>query len=482
MGTPTDAELDESVRRVLNDLLAQGAPYSALPLLDPATKLLAPSVMGAFDTLYKAPTDELADVVAEQGADLTEVATTVSTGRLSEGELSATFAGKSDASPIAASDRPVGVELKAQWDARLRCYNLNNATLAKARAALSRGMAGGNPLKLHMLGHSYLTGFQTATPYPENTSSAILTRTLNDANVFGKVAEGYRVLTYGTTVGARLSDDARFVVAPEWTYMSGYGYAASSAYRNIANTGDISFTPDFPCTHLEVIYLDGPATQPFSFSVDGGTFTSSAVTGGAATAVWKSRITSAALGMHTLTIRPPASGQAMVLAFRAYNSGEPSAIEVTNGGVSGSVAAGTSVGSWTAAMPAGYIGALPTIDFFKPELACIMLGTNDRNATYTEAAFLAAMTTLIQRVKTNGGDVILLREPMPTDDEYTRGLYGLADSLGVGLIETGLDWPTPYTAAKAEPYGYIGADNGHPSARGHNAIARAIGQALINTL
>ncbi|WP_133411798.1 SGNH/GDSL hydrolase family protein [Agromyces badenianii] len=396
---------------------------------------------------------------------------------------SATRAGvRQIASPIAAADRPVEVTLNAQWDARLRSYNLNTTTLARARAALARALNGGSPMKLHVLGHSYLTGFQTAAPYPSNTSAAIMTRMLDDSKVLGKVAEGYRPLTYGTTPGARLSDDPRFVVAPEWTYMSGYGYAAASAYRNIVNTGDISFTPDFPVTNLEVVYLDGPATQPFSFSVDGGAFTSSSVTGGASTAVWKSRVTAVTLGSHTITVRPPATGQAMVMAFRAWDSTHPNAIEVTNGGVSGSIAGGASVGSWTAAMPAGYIGALPTVDFFKPELALIMLGTNDRNAGITEAAFLTAMTTLVNRVKTNGGSVILLREPMPTDDTYTRGLYGLADTLGVGLIETGLDWPTPYSASKAEPYAYIGTDGSHPSPRGHTAIARVIAQALINTL
>ena len=89
----SDADLDASVRRVLNDLLQQGDPYTSLPLLDPTAKVFPPSVMGVFDGLYKEPTDELAEVVAEQGTDLEEVATTVNVGRLSEPELNATFVG-----------------------------------------------------------------------------------------------------------------------------------------------------------------------------------------------------------------------------------------------------------------------------------------------------------------------------------------------------------------------------------------------------
>jgi phospholipase/lecithinase/hemolysin len=111
-----------------------------------------------------------------------------------------------------------------------------------------------------------------------------------------------------------------------------------------------------------------------------------------------------------------------------------------------------------------------------------MLGTNDRNAGRTEAEYINAMRTLANQVKTAGGDVIFLREPTPTEQNFTDGLYGLADEIGAGLIEVGPDWPSTYANAKAEPYGYIGADSSHPSARGHTAIGRTVANALLAAL
>lgn len=74
MGTPTDAELDASVRRVLNDLLAQGAPYSALPLMNPATNLLPPAVMGVLDASAAASGASAAEPFALTASDAQQAA------------------------------------------------------------------------------------------------------------------------------------------------------------------------------------------------------------------------------------------------------------------------------------------------------------------------------------------------------------------------------------------------------------------------
>lgn len=387
---------------------------------------------------------------------------------------------------MATVDHPAGIVLKSAYDPRTRSYNLNQSTLAKARAAHARGLNGGKPMQLHFLGHSYMTGFQSAAPYPTNTSPAQVTRLLDASGRMGKVAEGHRVLSYGSTLGARLSDDTRFTLAPEWTYISGHGYALSSVYRNTANTGDLTFAPGVPITHFEVVYLASTVTGAWSFSTNGGAgFASTSITATNPTIAYFSRVisVSAEPAVASLIIRPPASGHVMIQSIRAYTDTATSknAIEVTNGAVSGSTAAGATVGSWTHSLN-GYASTAQAITFYKPDLACIMLGTNDRNAGRTETEYINAMRTLAQQVQTAGGDVIFLREPTPTEQGFTDGLYGLADEIGAGLIEVGPDWPSTYANAKAEPYGYIGTDSSHPSPRGHTAIGRTVANALLAAL
>lgn len=420
------------------------------------------------------------------------IAQAVTTDGPAKTALSATIDTQIDATkgvelaPMATVDHPAGVVLKSAYDPRTRSYNLNQSTLSKARAAHARGLTGGKPMQLHFLGHSYMTGFQSAAPYPTNTSPAQVTRALDASGRVGKVAEGHRVLSYGSTVGARLSDDTRFTLAPEWTYISGHGYALSSVYRNIANTGDLTFAPGVPITHFEVVYLASTVTGAWTFSTNGGAgFAGTGITATNPTIGYYSRVinVSADPAVASLIIRPPATGHVMIQSIRAYTDTATikNAIEVTNAAVSGSTAAGATVGSWTHSL-AGYASTAQAVAFYKPDLACIMLGTNDRNAAYTKESYINAMRTLANQVKAAGGDVIFLREPTPTEQGFTDGLYGLADEIGAGIIEVGPDWPTTYANSKAEPYGYIGVDNGHPSPRGHTAIARAITGALLAAL
>lgn len=75
----TDAELDAAVQRVLGAYLAQGDPYTVLPLVDPDTGLLPPPTVDAIR-------EGLADAT-----DVEELDALVTDGRLGEAELAATY-------------------------------------------------------------------------------------------------------------------------------------------------------------------------------------------------------------------------------------------------------------------------------------------------------------------------------------------------------------------------------------------------------
>lgn len=66
----TDTELDASVRRVLLGILADGDPYTGIPLVDPTTSLLAPPIVDAI----RAP---IADALTELDADVSTLGGTV---------------------------------------------------------------------------------------------------------------------------------------------------------------------------------------------------------------------------------------------------------------------------------------------------------------------------------------------------------------------------------------------------------------------
>lgn len=79
MTLPSDAQLDDAVRRVLAELMLEGDPYTSIPLIDPTTDLPPAATVDAIRS-------GLADA-----ADVASLDTLVTSGRLSEDELSNTF-------------------------------------------------------------------------------------------------------------------------------------------------------------------------------------------------------------------------------------------------------------------------------------------------------------------------------------------------------------------------------------------------------
>lgn len=88
----TDAELDASVRRVLLGILDDGGDYSAIPLLNPDTSLFAPGVVDALRGPLESAVTELDADVAQLQPAVASLETLVEEGRLSEPNLTSTFA------------------------------------------------------------------------------------------------------------------------------------------------------------------------------------------------------------------------------------------------------------------------------------------------------------------------------------------------------------------------------------------------------
>lgn len=87
----TEAELDASVRRVLGEILADGEPYTSIPLIDPDTKLPpAPTVDAIRAPLESAVTD-LDESVAQLEPAVDSLQNLVDVGRLSEPTLTSTI-------------------------------------------------------------------------------------------------------------------------------------------------------------------------------------------------------------------------------------------------------------------------------------------------------------------------------------------------------------------------------------------------------
>jgi lysophospholipase L1-like esterase len=413
--------------------------------------------------------------------------------RLAEASLNATYgpdaAGmKAAFGQLAAADRPANITLDRAFDPATRAYNINRSTLAKARAGLARGMSGGAPMRLHFLGHSFITSSQGSTGH--DVIPTLARRIMAADGAFGTVAEGQVMMNYtpAASTWGGVGKDPRFTFGSGWAYQGswGLGYGGESAYSANFGSGDLTWTPDYPVDSFTIYYYQQAGSAQFSYAVDGGSFSSTGITfGTGSTFVLKSQVVSAgAAGTHTLTIRPHATvGRTYIGAVYGTNSTIKPAVEVVNGGASGSVAVGQTVGSWTYLGYQGVGGPLDAIGYYKPDLALLMLGVNDA-AAQTEAAFSTAMTTIIQKVQTSGGDVILLREPATTSSftKYGQTLYDLCDTLGVGLIETGIDWPSVIATSQAEPYVYIGADAGHPGPRGNYDIAKTVVNALRSAI
>lgn len=332
---------------------------------------------------------------------------------------------------------PADFQLEAAYDALRQLYNVRPGQLRGLRRKLARILSGtAERLKVLTIGDSNTEG-----------DGAVKALTSLPAHLH-KLVVGAGVPDAGTgLVFARV--DTRWTRG-DWATAgtSKHGYVSAS-------TAPLHFISDKAGTNIDYWY-DG-TSGAHTILIDG---VSSHTPPTTANKIEKHTISGLGNTRHSVTVYPAAAG-VKTYGVEVYKS---TGFSVTNAGISG-----TSTEQWKPTAT-GDDNALKVAAAWAPDVVYVNLGTNDQGNGVTLASFKANLQAIIEYFP--AADVIV-GTPIPRSTDlsaYVAGIYEVAASLGVPLVDLNDRW-FPYADAYAA--GYY-SDTLHGNAWSFLDLARAV--------
>jgi lysophospholipase L1-like esterase len=339
-------------------------------------------------------------------------------------------------------------------------------SLYKIRAAIGRQSTGGSAAKIVFLGDSTTMGElsdATLANYRPNSFPAKLASLLTATGVSSAMtnAFGNGGFANGTSVGYV---DSRLSGTGSAALLSGSDIGAGGLMLGVINaTGVLSFAPGATSDTVDIYYLD--STGVFTVNVDGGA-TLSTVTMTATNTVKKVTVSYTA-GVRTVNV-VWVSGSFFIGGFNCYTLAAKT-IQLLNLGSGGS----------TAVVLAGNAAYAPKkwIELIAPDLTVISLGINDWIAGNSQAAFSAALQTLITSSRISGDVVLMTPFPSATSQAslasqaaYCATVKALAISNGIQCIDENAN----LVSKSLMTTNGLGSDANHPNGLGYAVIAADI--------
>jgi lysophospholipase L1-like esterase len=280
-----------------------------------------------------------------------------------------------------------------------------------------------------------------------------------------------RSMTWGAgPVGVGVPD-SRVTLGTGWNNTGGLSTLGNGGWVAATSaTGQLTFTPGIPVDTFAVTYTSNTGLGSVVVKADAGATTlgTIATAGGSLTTL--QTVYTITKGTHTFTLDPPTGNTVFIAAIEAYDSTLPS-VRVAFGAKSGTKVADFNTNSldWQSK------------SYLKADLALVSLTVNDAGVT-SVGTYTASMTTLINNLKTNGTDVLLVVGPPRFDDTgnanmgpLVNALYGLCDSLNVGMVDTMARFGS---YAVSSPFGYYDGASLHLSPFGYADMGQAVFNAI----
>lgn len=327
-----------------------------------------------------------------------------------------------------------------------------------------------------------------------NCVSRSWVRRLADAMTAKGVKTGWQ-----NVLGDRRSDsqastinavDSRVTALPSgWVLANGLGIIpgiGGQAFYNNTNTNPFTFTPTVQTDTLDVFYFDLSGYDTITVK-SGAAGATAATTGGSIVPAGSNRIKKATatytLGSNVWTVQKAnANGSTLILTgMSAYNSTLPE-ISLYNCGCGGQAASyfnGTTQFWDTLSMV-----TLSGSGLLCP-LAIIMLGINDWYLGTTQAAMTATITAIVTALQAAGTEVLLV-VPVPSvvaiaslaaQSAIQTAIVNVAVAKSCAYIDLTERW---ISGAAAQPLGYYGDAQIHPSAFGYSDISSAISEFFLS--
>lgn len=346
-------------------------------------------------------------------------------------------------------------------------FNATSDTLRLAKIGAARAGTGGNNMIIKCVGDSVTNGYMSSgwlKTYPEQLANILTAKT-----VLPSRGRGFQKASTNFTPG----DPNQTLSGSGWTTTFGFG-PNSSGTGGTWTIGPI--TTDNIDLYLDCFSAGSTATVTIDGSPPGSNATITMATGSLRYKV-SYPVTQ---GSHTLVLTV-ASGSFSPLGYVGRSGGATGGAVVHHLGFNGTKS--SDVNSFTNNTSTGQL----MIDMLPADLTLIMYADNDYNAQLSLATYTANLTAGIARVRSTGGDPMLMLPPpfastaytgtFPiTIDAYRSAAYQLATAQGCALLDLA---PIFNTYAISQPLGLYG-DTIHPSDYGYYLIASALYQSLAS--
>ncbi|NLP84173.1 SGNH/GDSL hydrolase family protein [Microbacterium sp. CFH 90308] len=270
----------------------------------------------------------------------------------------------------------------------------------------------------------------------------------------------------------RREGDVRQLAGPGPSDLPRAGVVGRGTWR-VEAKGSVVFAPIAPSTEF-TIYVHGIRPVAPRVEVDG-----------APVELAREPLLAGPEGVEVIAWTTRGGGQELSLRPGSAEPLDLWGLEGRTGGVRVSTFARDGIGTELLAYdPDDLSGGLPLhADAARADLAIMLLGANDRRVE--AAAFVERTRTAIDRVRSVGGEVLLIHpaqfdyaDPLigyPTIDERASDLARLSEVEGIPLLHLGREWDDHAEAARR---GWF-ADGVHPSDAGLEVIARDVARYLV---
>lgn len=353
------------------------------------------------------------------------------------------------------------------YDPKTGFFNATSDTVRLAKIAMARAATGGNNGIIKCVGDSVTNGYMSSgwlKTYPEQLANILTAKAMLPSR-----GRGFQKASTNFTPG----DPNQTFSGSGWTTTFGFG-PNSSGTGGTWTIGPIT-TDNFDL-YLDCFTAGSTATVLIDGSAPGANATITMATGSLRYKV-SYPVTQ---GSHTLVLTV-ASGSFSPLGYVGRSGGATGGIVVHHLGFNGTKSG--DVNSFTNNTSTGQL----MIDMLPADLTLIMYADNDYNAQMAPATYTANLTAGIARVRSTGGDPMLMLPPpfastaytgtFPiTIDAYRVAAYQVAAAQGCALLDLA---PIFNTYAISQPLGLYG-DTIHPSDYGYYLVASAVYQALAS--
>jgi lysophospholipase L1-like esterase len=313
--------------------------------------------------------------------------------------------------------------------------------------------------KIACVGHSLVGGSGGTTPWPTRLRNALSASIPQNSGIV-------------------MATQASSPTDPQWTIGTGWNrFSSDNLTQFLASTtaGSLATFQSVRAGTIVEIWTNGQSV-PFEYRIDGGSWVTYTPTG--TFTAQKVQVSGLASATHKVEVRSLTSGNTFLYGVEVRNT---TGLSITNLGAGGSLSIQWNDSTWYT------LG--PMMSHLGPwDLVFIEVSTNDMRNNVSIPTYKANVQSIIGRVTSAGGTVVLMVDPQPNtinagsyagvpatvSAAYRQAAYDLGDVNNIRVLDL-QGFFGPYTQADADGMMF---DSVHLAEAGYQRVGRAADRVL----